>query len=140
MLRRAISILFPVITMLVACSSPTRHAADTDLTIPPPPDPIVISGVVADAYDHHSLDGAVITLTGGDQVLADSTDQDGYYAFSDGLTPGEYRLRCRKAGYVVVETVLHIPSLEELKGDIDNPPAGVLPYSARHDFYLVPVR
>ena len=57
-----------------------------------------ISGTVTDSATGLAVEGATITLKGYDQ--ATTTDEDGYYIFSDLLT-GSYRINCSCQGYQV---------------------------------------
>ena len=57
-----------------------------------------ISGTVLDSNTGLPIEGVTVTIPGYDLVT--TTDEDGYYIFSDLLT-GSYRIRCSCQGYQV---------------------------------------
>jgi hypothetical protein len=137
MLALAISIMAGVF-LLSGCS-------DDETIVEPPPqqenDYVIgyIEGVVRSAYDNSPISDCWVLWMKADTSLPDlstmndsvKTNDHGFFIIADSLPSGDYIVLFRVGddnSYVEETRTARIPSLQDLKGDIDASPAGPIEY------------
>jgi len=84
--------------------STLRRAADSGVT-----------GVVRDAIRHRPIDGAIVSVTLGEQTETLTTGADGSFAIEN-LAPGEWKVEVARAAHVTERFAITIPHRGELRG------------------------
>ncbi len=98
-----------------------------------------IQGVVSSAYDNSLLQGVTVKYVKNDEEYTTTTDADGYYLIDDSLSSGYYTLTFSVNGYAVYTATVYIPTIAQIKGDIDDDPVGATEYMATADISLYPL-
>ena len=123
-MKSIISISFTLtILLMFGCNdiSDTNPDANTDGRVIG-----TVHGVVTDANTNARLDSVQVTTIGGGEILSTTTDNLGYYTFSN-LSPGNYEISYSgKSDYAVARVTVTIPTLQQI---------GITDLPTEDDFY-----
>ncbi|MDH3890879.1 MAG: carboxypeptidase-like regulatory domain-containing protein [candidate division Zixibacteria bacterium] len=98
-----------------------------------------IQGVVANAYNNALLVGVEVTWTKNDADFSYTTNADGYYLIDDSLSSGYYVLTFSMNGYAQFTATVYIPTIAEIKEDIDDDAVGWTEYMATANIWMLPM-
>ena len=115
-------------TAVTSYSSGPPTASDTILAIFWDIERVVgsVTGDVSDARDKSYLDGVIVSWLVDGTTEKDTTNDVGFFSVESTLDPGTYTFTFSKTGYAVLTADGVIPSLEELRGDLDTYPGDIL--------------
>ena len=97
-----------------------------------------VQGVVRSGYDNSPLDGATVKWVKNDEEFTTTTDVDGYYLIDDSLSSGYYNLGISATGFANRVVMIYIPTITEIKGDIDDDPVGPYEWMTTTNILMAP--
>lgn len=126
------SIIMYLVMIMAICFCGCSNNSKNLIVDPPPPPPVwSIDGVVLDSVTHTPLGGLYVVYWGG-EFVRDSvmTSEDGFFLISETFNSGEYYISVIDPDneYTTSYISVYIPTIYELKGDIDVNPSGSIHY------------